>query len=72
MLVYGSVPYTAFKRRGILRRGRHEIGGAETVNTYVQETGLTEKKPELEKIDPILFSWTTQVLAGSQQILTLN
>ena len=45
---------TRLKHKDILRRGRHEIGGGETVYTYVQEMGLTEKKPGQKKIDPIL------------------
>ena len=35
--------------------GHHEIFVGEIVNTYVQEACLTDEKPDLEKIDPILF-----------------
>lgn len=35
--------------------GHHEIFVGEIVNTYIQETCLTDEKPDLEKIDPILF-----------------
>ncbi|MCG6931698.1 MAG: flavin reductase family protein [Desulfofustis sp.] len=35
--------------------GHHEIFIGEIVNTYIHDTCLTDNKPDLEKIDPILF-----------------
>ncbi len=37
--------------------GLHEIFIGELVNTYIDETCLTEGKPDLTKIDPILFDF---------------
>ncbi|WP_136798989.1 flavin reductase family protein [Desulfosediminicola ganghwensis] len=37
--------------------GPHEIFIGELVNTYIDETCLTGKKPDLKKIDPILFDF---------------
>ena len=39
----------------ILVLGHHEIFIGEIVATYVQERCLTDEKPDLAKIDPILF-----------------
>ena len=43
------------KLKDVVVLGHHEIFVGEIVNTYVQESCLTHEKPDLEKIDPILF-----------------
>lgn len=48
-------PIFSPKLKDLLVLGHHEIFVGEIVNTYVQGTCLTDEKPDLEKIDPILF-----------------
>jgi flavin reductase (DIM6/NTAB) family NADH-FMN oxidoreductase RutF len=43
------------KLKDALVLGHHEIFVGEIAAAYAQENRLTEKKPDLEKIDPILF-----------------
>jgi flavin reductase (DIM6/NTAB) family NADH-FMN oxidoreductase RutF len=43
------------KLKDVLTLGHHEIFVGEIVNTFAQETCLTDEKPDLEKINPILF-----------------
>lgn len=40
-----------------VKLGSHEIFIGEVVNTYINESCLTEGKPDLAKIDPILFDF---------------
>lgn len=40
-----------------LQLGQHEIFIGEVVNTYIDEACLTEGKPDLAKIDPLLFDF---------------
>ena len=37
--------------------GQHEVFIGEIINTYINESCLTNNKPDLEKIDPILFDF---------------
>lgn len=39
--------------------GHHEIFVGEVVNTYVDELCLTDGKPDVQKIDPLLFDFMT-------------
>ncbi|MEJ2058126.1 MAG: flavin reductase [Desulfofustis sp.] len=43
------------KLKDVLTLGHHEIFVGEIVNTFAQKTCLTDEKPDLEKINPILF-----------------
>ena len=41
----------------VLKLGKHEIFIGELVNTYIIEACLTDGKPDLSRIDPILFDF---------------
>ena len=40
-----------------VRLGEHEVFIGEVVNTYIDEACLTDDKPDLAKIDPLLFDF---------------
>lgn len=43
--------------RDTVNLGPHEIFIGEVINTYIDENCLTNQKPDLKKIDPILFDF---------------